>query len=316
MDTNSARKSPLRLLNLILYSPSACYDEMREALREHHRRNCGADRDTVVVRHLFYWYDESLLAPFELRGADELVLRGRESVLPGIMHKTVRAIELATSGALGAECAEADFVVRTNVSSVCDFQGIARALRAACGDCENDNDYIFCGGPSLLLLNWQHYAAGIMDDRLAGLIFAHGTCITLSRAACRALVREQRYVDWTVIDDVSLGVFFRDRGGVHKLDGELVYGTGVPVVPGALVYRHATHHLGEEARFAHDVPNMRTLVAAWPRREQDDVSAAAITTTIATATCEQPRQQQLDKDESSSHDKGGQQRRRRCCCCS
>lgn len=272
--SNSHESSPpLRLLNLVLYSPSAYYDEMREALRAHHARNCGADRAAVVVRHLFYWYDESLLAPFELRGADELVLRGRESFLPGILHKTVRAIELATSGALGADCADVDYVVRTNVSSVCDFQGIARALRKAArddggggdGDNKDDGDNIFYGGPCVYALNWRHNEGGITDDRLAGLIFAQGTCIAISSAACRLLVREQREIDWTVIDDVALAVFFRDRGGVCKLDGTRVFSKGATIVPGALVYRHATHHaLGEESRLTQDVPNMRALVAAWP----------------------------------------------------
>lgn len=298
--TTTDHHRPLRLLNLVLYSPSVYYDEMREALRAHHARNCrGAGPDAVVVRHLFYWYDESLLAPFELRGADELVLRGREAFLPGILHKTVRAIELATSGALGADCAEADFVVRTNVSSVCDFQGIARALRA-CGAVVDDDDDagVFYGGPSVIALNWRHNEGGITDDRLKGMVFVQGTCIALSRAACRALVRGQRSIDWTVIDDVAIGEFFRDCGVRPRQldDGAQVFSTGVLVAPGrTLVYRHATHHAqGEDSRMAYDVPNMRAIVAAWPKCEA---------------------QQQLLSPPIDDDDVHCSRRRRLCCCC-
>ena len=61
---------------------------MRDIQRDHLRRYNNSGSTTSPIRHFFYWFESDLVSEFEVRGSDELVFRGPETFVPGILDKT------------------------------------------------------------------------------------------------------------------------------------------------------------------------------------------------------------------------------------
>jgi hypothetical protein len=221
---------------------------MKEVQRDHLRNN-----GTPAVRHFFYWFDPDLVSEFEVRGSDELVFRGPETYLPGILDKTLRAIEAALN------LFPFDYLLRTNVSTICDYALLSTFLA------KTPVDY---GGSCVNPLAWLDPPSGIVDKRLWGLRFVSGTGIVLSRASCRMMVASRQQqpneIDFRLIDDVALGDFFARRlGNAAAVDfrhhGFQFVGGASARVPGAMFYRN---RLPGDDR-SKDVAVMRLLVDSW-----------------------------------------------------
>ena len=187
----NGRKS-LKILNLILYSPDPCYDMMADALEKY--------LTAKGIEHYFYSFREDLDADHLIEGS-HLYIRGTETFLPGILSKTLKALEVIADR-------EYDYVVRSNVSTIIDFDEMHQYLVS---------DYSGLGNWPRLHIDLK---AGITSEKLAkysAASFISGICVILSRRAVKMLVAgADRVLSYGIIDDVSIGIYFHEQqSAVH-----------------------------------------------------------------------------------------------------
>ena len=125
---------------------------------------------------------------------DVLHIAGKETYIPGILVKTVKALEYVR-----AHVRFSGFVIRSNISTIINFDNVLPLLRRRA----NQIQY---AGPAWTV-SWVEPEAGLHDDRHHGLKFVSGTCIILSRAVLDRLLDNADGLDYTLIDDLAIGAF-------------------------------------------------------------------------------------------------------------
>lgn len=164
----------MKILNLILYNPNPHYNNMMRLTRYYLNK--------LKIEHYFYCYREDINEEYIFVG-DMLYIKGKETYLPGILDKTIKAIEICQNK-------EYDYLVRTNISTVVDFIELSKI---------ENIDY----GGNIFTLMWLEPPCGIVDHTHYGAVYIHGICIILSRAAVNTLLKSE--IDRTIIDDVAIG---------------------------------------------------------------------------------------------------------------
>jgi hypothetical protein len=113
-----------------------------------------------------------------------ITVNGTETTVPGILDKTIIAIE---------ECLrlfDFDILVRSNMSTVIDMNNLRTILK------EKYNNNLYGGHV------WH-------SDY--GRVFVSGANIILSRTMCETLVKNKGELRRDVMDDISIGNFFKPR---------------------------------------------------------------------------------------------------------
>ena len=188
----------MKILHLVLYSddPTSehCYKEMRELTRHFYKRY------EQNVKTLYYKYDENIEKDIYIQD-DMILVKGPESFTPGIINKTVAVFEfITTNGMLD----EYDYVIRTNISMVVDFDALIKELEI--------NPIDFVGGGETMTLNWN--GGGITDSTWYGTVFVQGSNIIFTPEAIKYFALNQHLIKRDIIDDVTIGIFIRE----HKKD--------------------------------------------------------------------------------------------------
>ena len=153
---------------------------------------------------------QSLCDRFELDVLNKtLFIRGDECLIPGILYKTVEALSYFLSF-------DYDFVWRTNLSSVLDFEGLQRYLGTI-------NSSGFYGG-------YVGKALSVGEN----IFFASGAGFLMSRDVAEYLVLNKDSLRWDLIDDVAIGALLEPRYGIVPIERcwiqsgeEVVGGNGV-----------------------------------------------------------------------------------------
>ena len=180
----------MQILNLVLHSNTPIYNEMYAITNEHYKKYTNVKTVYYVFSDIEneYEYDPE---------TNILQIKGNETFVPGIMHKTIKAFEFFRD-----EFRNYDYIVRPNVSSIVNFDNLCNEL---------ENNPMNYGGL------WMHIADGstspdygIIDNRFANLNYASGTCIILSKNAFTLLLDGLHLCDDSAVDDVSIGDF------IHK----------------------------------------------------------------------------------------------------
>jgi hypothetical protein len=135
----------------------------------------------------YYTYSDTITTDYELKD-DILYIKGKESYLPGILEKTIKAFRYFPMD-------QYDYVIRSNVSTVVDMERVKNHLT------RNSLDY---GGSFVHDLHWLDPGNGIVDKRHWGTKYVSGTCIILSKSSIEKLLQQQ--LDYSVIDDVAIGI--------------------------------------------------------------------------------------------------------------
>ena len=270
----SAQRAPLHV-HLVLYSETNVhYQSMYALTREYYHK-------FTRVKTLYYTFSDTITETYVLDG-DILRIRGTESLVPGILDKTLLALKYVRDA-----IPFSGYVIRSNISTIIDMEKLMahEALFTF--------DY---GGPACLL-RWISPPDGIHDHRYAGLTFVSGTCILLSRRLVGRLLADESKVQRSLIDDVAMGVFFKDHCA-HMVLHVFAYITiGIDNAcfkmllhsVGDDVLKH--HVLGGEVLFyrnknpegqrAIDVAQMATVVHALRDRDSEHSGAAHVLSAAA-----------------------------------
>jgi len=227
-----------RILVLVIASDSpAHYVEMQAVWRESVKRQCVNRFDIwfVKAKPERLWIGDivndgplSDIVEFD-REAMTIFVKGEETYIPGILNKTIEAIRAchltadirachltADMGALGGLF---DYIWRTNLSSVLDFQGLldyvdSSSLRS-CGEsrCSYDGESLRSyDGESL-----RSYA-GYIGTSVDGYNFASGAGFLMSQNVVDYLIDNERLLMRDVIDDVAIGKLLEPRFGLVHID--------------------------------------------------------------------------------------------------
>lgn len=177
----------MKFLNLVLFSTDHSYGEMKEVTLKYYSilKN---------VRTIYYRFDPDIQSDYELKD-NVLLIKGRETFIPGILDKTIKALEYAANNQLIDEC---DYILRTNVSTIVNFANLEREML----------HIPFYGGVHALTLQWLDPIYGIVDDKWFGTQYVSGSGIVFSKDAIQYMLKNKNLLENTVIDDVAFGIFF------------------------------------------------------------------------------------------------------------
>jgi len=238
----------MKVLHLVLYSKGKVYDDMvnvTQPLYAHLRK-------VFDIQTYYYHYDESLSEP-QLDGMF-LSLPGKETYIPGILEKTIAALDWFFQRR--ADDCKFDFVVRSNISSVINFQSLMKCL-------EFKVKAIFYAGTSVITSDFIHPLHGKVAERLLPLSFAHGTCLVMSSKAVFELLGNLHLVNRITIDDVSLGAFFKEiEKPIIDLGGEIDTFDNLANIDNVCTFRNHTYHTDRKQ----DLENMRFQVDSLMQR--------------------------------------------------
>lgn len=182
----------MKILNLILYNKEPIYDEMLEIQRSYLKNISN-------ITYYFYCYDEHIDKDY-LINDDIIYIKGKETFLPGILKKTIDAIKITMK-------IEYDYLIRSNISTIIEFELLAKIL--------GENIFLYTGG-HLENLQWIDITSGIINHNYRGLLYIQGTAIILSKLAVDILIENENDIDYSIIDDVSIGIFYKKFNIIPK----------------------------------------------------------------------------------------------------
>ena len=172
----------MKILNLVLYSDSDHYREMKKITSEYYS-------NFDYVKTIYYQYsninDNMVIG-------DNLYLKGTESYIPGILNKTITAFEFFTGSNSNAESDyKYDYLVRTNISTIFNFNILISYLKC---------NYIDYGGTCELeyLIN---------NNKIR---YSSGTSIIFSYNTIQYIVKHKDKINYEYIDDVAIGYFINN----------------------------------------------------------------------------------------------------------
>ena len=158
----------MRLLVLILANDNAEYNEMQSLWRIYMNKHPN-------ITSFFIKYKEDLIEDIVIND-DVIFIKGKESVIPGCLVKTVRSIEYLLKNM------EFDFILRTNMSSVFDLSKLYDKL---------NEKLTYAGFIGYYNNNQKKYVSG------AGIL--------LNKEACIYLTNNKQMLNYNIIDDVAIG---------------------------------------------------------------------------------------------------------------
>jgi len=157
------------------------------------------------VDTIYYVFSENIKDTYQYdKQKNILYIKGKETFLPGILQKTIKAFEYVPY--LGKNY---DYIVRTNISTIVNFDKLSKEL------IKDPVDY---GGPrtTLITLEWRDEKSGIKDDRYKGIRFISGICIIFSKELFQKLLQKVNLFNYNVIDDVSIAEFIKKHLTEYK----------------------------------------------------------------------------------------------------
>lgn len=178
----------MKILVLRIYNSTYEYDIMRDL----HMQNDDS---------IFVCYNETLKEPWRYYSDKRLIeLRGKDSQVPGMLDKSIKALEICMG------LFNFDILVRSNISTIIDLQELQTQL--------HDKSSVY-GGHSWIL-DWHDWKFGIDEAALSKYRyteFISGTSIVLSRDNCEFILENKHKLDYSIVDDVSIGVLMKEKHG-------------------------------------------------------------------------------------------------------
>ena len=210
----------MRVLHLVLYSPAAHYDAMAEATRKLY----ALHSDKVET---YYYFCDPDVKTETIDEKGFLHLPGKETYIPGILDKTLRAIQFLFDPTKHA-C-----VVRSNVSTVLNWTHLL--------PCIARTPQLFYGGTFVMT---SDNIGGYKQDSSDLLAFAQGTCLIFAPKAIEILLQHQHLLNRSVEDDPSFAILFRDvaKALPQKIGTQFAFFNANCNVDTISAFRHHTFH--------------------------------------------------------------------------
>jgi hypothetical protein len=176
-----------KYVNLVLYSDDKIYNKMKQITEKYYKKFKN-------VTTIYYKFDKDIKNNYEMQG-NVLKIKGTESYLPGILDKTVKAMEYVVDN-------DFDYLVRSNISTIVDFELLDKEL---------SKKPIEYGGGLINTLQNIDKSGGIVDETYFGLKYVSGTAIVFSKKTLKQMIENKDKLNYKLIDDVAIGLLMRDE---------------------------------------------------------------------------------------------------------
>jgi hypothetical protein len=179
----------LKYVNLVLYSDDREYNQMKEITEKYYKK-------FENVTTIYYKFDKDISDKYKMEG-NLLKIKGTESYLPGILDKTLKAMEYVVNNKY-----DCDYLVRSNISTIVDFELLDKELT------KKPIEY---GGGLINELKMIDKNGGIVDETYFGLKYVSGTAIVFSKNTLDQVIANRDKINYKIIDDVAIGLLMRDE---------------------------------------------------------------------------------------------------------
>ena len=228
-------ESRLKYVNLVLYSEDKDYNQMKEITENYYKK-------FENVTTIYYKFDKDITNKYEMDG-NLLKIKGTESYLPGILEKTVKAMEYVVDKKY-----DCDYLVRSNISTIVDFGLLDKEL---------SKKPIEYGGGLINELKMIDKSGGIVDDTYFGLKYASGTAIVFSKNTLEQVMSKRDKINYKLIDDVAIGLLMRDelKKPAEQVGSFLIVSDGSEISKNPYVF-----YRNRSSNRATDVKNMKRII--------------------------------------------------------
>jgi hypothetical protein len=225
----------LKYVNLVLYSDDKDYNQMKEITEKYYKK-------FENVTTIYYKFDKDITNKYEMEG-NLLKIKGTESYLPGILDKTVKAMEYVVNNKY-----DCDYLVRSNISTIVDFELLDKEL---------GKKPIEYGGGLINELQMIDKSGGIVDETYFGLKYASGTAIVFSKKTLEQVIAKRDKINYKLIDDVAIGLLMRDelKKPAEQVGSFLIVSDGSEISKKSYVF-----YRNRSSNRETDVKNMQRIV--------------------------------------------------------
>ena len=179
----------VKILHLVLLSDDIYYNQMYDITRDLYKKF------SPKVKTIYYKYSNTENFHNPYLKDDILYIHGIESRTPGILEKTIKALDYVKDK-------EYDYLVRSNISTIINFKLLEQKL------IDTAPDY---ASSIILNLNWDDGIDGIVKSKHYGTNFASGTSMIFSKSMVHLILTYQKELDYTIMDDVSIAVLIKNK---------------------------------------------------------------------------------------------------------
>jgi hypothetical protein len=177
----------IKILNLVLYSDDEHYNNMYNVLSNFYKKFYN-------VKTYFYKFNNTIENDIELID-DVLNIKGSESMIPGILDKTLKTFKYVEK-----EFENYDYIIRTNISSVVDFNILSNELEKT--------PVLYYGSTRYGYIDILDHPSEI-KTKYFNIYFSSGTNIILSKKGYKLLLDNIHLIDKFFLDDVAIGILFK-----------------------------------------------------------------------------------------------------------
>ena len=184
MEPFEQKEKKIRILNLVLYSTDngGPYDNMKNILDKYYST-------FPYVDTYYYCFSPNLAHTHELKG-NVLYIKGNETYIPGILNKTIFAFDYFKD-----KLSNYNYVIRSNISTIIRFDLVAEYFKH----------------------NTVKYGCTLCTDA-NNIPFSSGTSIIFSPDIITNIVNNKNKLDYSTIDDVSIGNFIQKHMPEIKME--------------------------------------------------------------------------------------------------
>lgn len=136
---------------------------------------------------------------------DFIYIKGKETYIPGILDKTITALEVLQS-------LEWTHLVRTNISTIINIPVLRQLFQT------DESGRCVYASSAMPPVQGYNIACGITDPKLFPIRYASGTNIILSRMLCHLLLCNSKSLRRDIIDDVSIAELIDRMSKIHKVE--------------------------------------------------------------------------------------------------
>lgn len=164
------------IMHLVLFSHNDEYDEMYEITKQYYKKFHN-------VTTIYYTFSESKRDAYQIIDGI-LYLPGKETYIPGILDKTIKAFEFVKNKSF-------DYLIRSNVSTIINFNYLSSIL----------TQYPFTvGGGEIYTDTWDK-----PNHERYNTQYPHGTSMILSKPMLVELLDKKDKINYNIIDDLEIG---------------------------------------------------------------------------------------------------------------
>jgi hypothetical protein len=186
-----------KLLILSIYNENEYYDKMMKQTNVY--LTTVEQHDTARnINYLFIMYKPIDTEYILNKKENVLIINGKDSMIPGILNKTIDAIDIITNKLKW----EYDFVIRTTVATNVDTIKLYKMLDSL------DKSKTFYIG-NLQKLEWIDVGCGIIDKTYWGTIYAGGGFSLFSKSIGIEMINRKTDFIYDIVDDLSIGLFIQ-----------------------------------------------------------------------------------------------------------